>query len=124
MARSRLRRGSPFIPTPHTVEVFREGELEEDRFGNLRPGPGEWWSIKVASWWVHRTEEQSEDSVLRTVDLLTMHTPIGQEPGPSSKVRLPDGSVWEVQGNPEDYNHGPFGFVPGLMVVNCKRTEG
>lgn len=37
-------------------------------------------------------------------------------------VDLPDG-VYEVVGQPEDYNHGPFGFTPGL-VVNLRRVEG
>lgn len=114
----------PFITTPHTVEIYREGAFEKDRFGNLNPGPGEWEPVKVAQWWVHRTEEQGDDSVLRTVDLLTVHVPTGDAPSPGGKVRLPDGTEWEVQGNPEDFNHGFHGWSPGLVVVHCKRTEG
>lgn len=115
---------TPFIPTPHTVEMYLPGEPVEDRFGNLRPGPGAWESVRVASWWVHKTEEKGDDSILRTVDLLTLHVPVGFGPVPGGRVRLPNGTEWEVAGNPEDFNHGWHGWAPGLLVVHAKRVEG
>ena len=27
-----------------------------------------------------------------------------------------------VEGEPEDYNHGPFAYVPGLIVVNLRKV--
>ena len=29
-----------------------------------------------------------------------------------------------VEGEVEDYNHGPFGWVPGLWVINVKKVTG
>ena len=31
---------------------------------------------------------------------------------------------FEVEGEPEDYNHGPFAYVPGLIVVNLRKVTG
>ena len=113
-----------FIASRQSVDVYRPGEPTTDRFGNLVPGVGVWEQTPVAQWWVHRSEESEGDSVLRTVDVLTVHFPAGTEPSPSGQIRLMDGTVWQVEGNPENYNHGFHGWSPGLMVVHCKRVEG
>lgn len=114
-----------FIDCSFPLEVFRPGEPVEDRFGNIRPGPGSWDVVMVASWWVHKSDEQGEDSVLRTVDFLTAHFPVGDEPDAATQIRIPgQEETWQVVGNVEDYNHGWHGFVPGLVVVNAKKVEG
>ena len=114
-----------FIDCSFPLEVFLPGEPIEDRFGNTRPGPGSWVEILVASWWVHKTEEKGDDSILRTVDYLTAHFPAGDEPTSAAKIRIPgESQEWQVVGNVEDYNHGWHGFVPGLVVVNAKNVEG
>lgn len=116
----------PFIPLLHVVEVYHPGEPVKDRFNNIRPGPGRWETVKVASWWVHNTEEQDSQnaSILRTIDTLTIHVPPETAPTPGGKVRLPDATVWEVEGNAEDFNHGWHGFVPGLVAIHAKKVEG
>lgn len=48
--------------------------------------------------------------------------PPGFPATPHNRVVFPDGE-FEVLGYPEDYNSGPFGYMPGL-VVNCRRVEG
>ena len=113
-----------FIPEPQKVEVLVPGKPVKDRFGNERPGVGVWEPLQVASWWVDRSEEKSEDSVLRTVDMLHVHVPVGHAISAASKVRLPDGSEWAVEGSPEDYNHGWHGWAPGLLVIHAKKVEG
>ena len=113
-----------FIPLTQRIEVYRRGDPEYDRFGNLRPGKGAWEEVAVASWWVDRTEEKTGESVLRTIDYLHVHLPPEHAPEPDADIRLPDGSVWAVQGHPEDYNHGWHGFKPGLVVVHAKKVEG
>lgn len=113
-----------FVSTPHSLEFYFPGEPTVDRFGNERPGLGEWALTAVASWWIERTEEKSDDSVLRTVNVLTIHVPEGFEPPPSGQVRTPDGTVWDVEGNAEDYTHGWHGWNPGLLVLHCKKVEG
>lgn len=113
-----------FIPLNQKVEVYRRGAPERDRFGNERSGKGEWQQVQVASWWVDRTDEKSDDSILRTIDLLHVHLLPEDAPKPDSMIRLPDGSQWQVQGNVEDYNHGWHGWAPGLVVVNARKVEG
>ena len=97
----------PFIPLNQVVEVYRRGAPERDRFGNERPGKGEWQQVQVASWWVDRTDEKSGDSVLRTIDMVHVHLPADNAPTPDSMIRLPEGSQWQVQGNVEavSYTH-------------------
>lgn len=112
------------IPLLQSVEVYTPGEIEYDRFGNEVRGPGAWAETPVAQWWIHRVEEKGEDSILRTVDLLTLHCPTESAPEAAGKVRLPDGSEWEVRGNPENFTHGWHGWSPGLAVVHCERVTG
>ena len=114
----------PFLPPPHLLEMYLPGEPVRDRFGNERPGKGSWEVVAVSSWWIDKTEEKGDDSVLRTLDYLHVQVPPEVAPPPSSKVRLPDGTEWEVKGNPEDYRHGFHGFNPGLLVVHAVKVEG
>lgn len=112
------------MPLKQSVEVYTPGEVEYDRFGNEVRGAGQWVEVSVAQWWVHRTEEKGDDSILRLVDLLTLHCPPESAPGADGRVRLSDGSEWEVDGRPEDFTHGWHGWSPGLLVVNCRRVTG
>ena len=109
------------FPLARTVEVYTPGEPVEDRFGNTRPGPGTWQPVKVFAWAVNKVEEQADDSILRTVDELTVYMPDAPDPG--GRVRLPDLSEWQVEGNAEDYNNNPW-WSPGLVVVHCRKVEG
>lgn len=43
--------------------------------------------------------------------------------GPLDRMVV-DGREYEVDGEAADYNHGPFGFSPNRLVVECKRIEG
>lgn len=113
-----------FVPLAQTLDVYTPGSIVRDRFGNERPGAGEWKSVKVASWWIDKTEEKSGESVLRTIDYLHVHIPPGSAPSPGGKVRTPDGHEWTVEGNPEDYCHGWHGWNPGLLVIHAKKVEG
>lgn len=108
----------------HSLDVEVLGPPVVDRMGNERPGRVSWVSVPVASWWVDRSEEKSGESVLRTVDYLHAHLRPGDAPGPGGHVRTPDGLVWAVEGNPEDFNHGFHGWAPGLVVIHCKGVVG
>lgn len=108
----------------HVLEVYTPGEPVVDRFGNKKPGPASWRSVAVASWWVDRTEEGDPDSVLRTMDYLHAHMLPEDTPGPAGRLRTPDGRVWSVVGNAEDYSHGFHGWNPGLVVVHAKKVSG
>lgn len=113
-----------FIPVKQSLDLCVHSGVEVDRFGNERPSDGRWVSVGVASWWIDRSEEKAGDSVLRTVDMLHAHLPADTPVTAASKLRLPDGSEWSVEGNPEDYNHGWHGWEPGLLVVHAKKVEG
>lgn len=108
------------VPLTHTVEVSQV-ETVTDRLGNERPTPGPFHPVQVAGWAVAKVEETTGESVLRTVDQLDVYTPTPFEPGAS--IRLPDGGVWQVQGNAEDYRNGPW-WNPGLVVVHARKVAG
>lgn len=109
------------IPLAHAVEFWSPDTTSVDRFGDQRPGGGSWTPVRVAGWYVGATEETGGESVLRTSDVLTVLAP--SSPGPAGRVRLPDGSVWQVHGNPQDYRHGPW-WDPGLIAFECRKVQG
>lgn len=113
-----------FVPLNFPVEVLTPGETVVDMYGNEIPSGGQWVRAQAASWWVDKTEEKGEDSVLRTIDFLHVHLPPTEAVNAASRVRLPDGTEWDVVGNPEDYRHGFHGFDPGLVVVHARKVEG
>lgn len=113
-----------FVPLRFPIEVLTPGETTTDMYGNEIPSGGQWVHAKAASWWVDKTEEKGEDSVLRTIDYLHVHLPPAEAVAAASRVRLPDGTEWDVVGNPEDYRHGWHGFDPGLVVVHARKVEG
>ena len=110
-------------PLNEWVEVHRAGQPVVDRFGNKRPSLDHWERVKVFGWAVNQTSEGDQASVLRTYDQLTVYMPHKTAPAPSEKIKLPDETIWEVEGNPEDYDNNPW-FAPGLVVVHCKKVEG
>ena len=102
------------------VRAFLPGA--EDAHGN----PIEDWAPatphKVYGWSVPSSTEPKlagHDRVIVDVELLA---PEGFPASPRDKVVL-DGVEFQVLGYAEDFNHGPFGFRPGL-VVNLQRVEG
>lgn len=112
-----------FLAAKHVVEVYWPGEPVAGRFGEIDHAPGQWVTTPVVGWAIARTEEKDGESVLRTVDVLDLYCTPESAPPPGGKIRLPNQTVWEVEGNPEDYRHGPF-WNPGLLVIHAKRTEG
>ena len=113
-----------FIPAKQTLDMQFEGEPTTDRFNNIIPGVSEWRPVKVAQWWVDKTEEREGDSILRTVDMLHVHLPTENVPPSWGRIRTPNGSIWEVEGNVEDFTNGWHGWNPGLVVVHAKKVSG
>ena len=109
------------FPLAFTVEVYTPGTPTTDAHGNQIPGVGSWSDQGVFGWAVNKIEEEGGDHLLRTVDVLTVYTPVGFPA--SGRVRLPDGSEWDVQGNAEDYNNNPW-WTPGLFVARARKVEG
>src|SRR5690625_7108619 len=76
-----------FIPVKQTLDMQFEGEPTTDRFNNIIPGVSEWRPVKVAQWWVDKTEEREGDSILRTVDTLHVHLPVENVPPSWGRIR-------------------------------------
>lgn len=77
---------------------------------------------RVYGWSSPKSDEPKvagHDRVIVDVELLA---PEGFPARAHDRVILPDG-VFDVIGYAEDYNHGPFGWKPGL-VLNLRRSEG
>lgn len=118
----------PFINLPFTLEVH-EPLTGVDDWGDELPvsaRPSQqsdrWEATPVAGWSVDPVEETTGDAVLRTVDQLTVHFPADQAPDASAWIRLPGGGLWQVEGNPGQWEHSPFGFSPGLVQVKAKKV--
>lgn len=112
-----------FVPAAHVVEVSSPGVMI-DPFDNEIPTEGVWREVACAAWWVDRSEEHAGESVQRIVDALHVLLPVEVDVAPGAQIRLPDSSVWQVQGHPENYEHGFHGFRPGLVVVHARKVEG
>lgn len=111
-----------FIPLNHVVGLSSPG-VATDPFSNDVPTEGQWRDVGCAGWWVDKSEEKTGESVLRTIDVLHVLMPVDVDVSPASRIRLPDLSVWQVEGHPENYEHGFHGFSPGLVVVHARKVE-
>lgn len=115
------------FPLRHAVERIRRSRLEADSLGN--PTYVESVSkVLVAGW--HNPVPSSDfidEPVLaghkRTVISAQMYAPSGEFIA-EDKVRLTaGGTVFDVIGQPNNLDHGPFGWAPGLEVVNLGVME-
>lgn len=79
--------------------------------------------VKVAGWAVPRASEPKLAGHDRRTVQVELYAPVGMF-RPQDAVELPkrDG-ILEVIGEPENYEHNPFGWAPGLEVVNLGGVE-
>ncbi|KAA0021809.1 hypothetical protein [Antrihabitans cavernicola] len=102
---------------------FSEGPDKDPRGNKVKR-----WAPAVeqrAICWGPANANQAEPKVVghdRVVVELELCVPEGFDVGPQDKVIIA-GAEYDAIGYPEDFNNGPFGFRPG-MVVNLKRVEG
>lgn len=78
--------------------------------------------VKIAGW----ASATSDEPKVAGHDRLTVDVELYARPGDFSEgdaVRMDQYGLLEVIGHPEDYNHGPFGFDPDLVVVNLRRAD-
>ena len=101
---------------PVTV-VRRVLSDERDMLGN------EVWvdeerEILVHGWSVPQSSEPKLAGHSQRVVSVELLAPVGAFSA-NDAVKLPDrGDVLEVLGEPENYEHNPFGWSPGIEVVN------
>lgn len=109
------------FPTPHTVQHLAYAGTVEDARGNEIPAFAAPVARKVYGWASPATRQSAEpkvagvESVIVILELFAPTFPVGDR-----DRMVVDGNAYEVVGDAEDYNHGPFGFAPG-MVVNLTR---
>lgn len=119
MARIRSRRGSPF-PLPHQVlRVRRVRRQEVDELGNdVWVDEESSTPVQVAGWATPSADEPKLAGHDRQTVTVELYAPVGSF-RPEDAVKLPEREdTLEVIGEPENYSHGPFGWDPGLEVVN------
>lgn len=107
------------FPTPWTVEVLPFLAGSEDDQGN----PVDSWATSgttqaVYGWAPAGTNESNASRHTVTADV-ELFAPSDFSCGPRDRVKV-DGRVYEVEGDVEDFDHGPFGFQPGVRV-NLRR---
>lgn len=108
-------------PLKFSLDTQGEGHWEKDELNNDVWVPGPPITVKVFAHEVIRSEEQIVGGHPRLVEELRIYAPPGTFIR-EAPVTLPDGSKWELQGNPEDQNNNPF-WAPGLVTYHGKRTE-
>lgn len=79
--------------------------------------------VQVAGWAMPQAAEPVLAGHERRRVQIQMYAPVG-EFLVGDAVELPErGDVLEVVGEPENYEHNPFGWSPGLEVVNLAGIE-
>lgn len=106
------------------VKVERVATREKNALGNYVVSEVEHETpVRVAGWAVpNAAEPKIAGHERRTVDV-ELFAPVGVFKV-ADAVRLPGRSgLLEVIGEPENYEHNPFGWSPGLEVVNLGGVE-
>lgn len=79
-------------------------------------------TVRVAGWAVPRSDEPKLAGHDRRTVQVELFAPVGTF-RPEDAVELPErDDVLEVIGEPENFEHNPFGWAPGLEVVNLGGT--
>lgn len=119
----RVRREYDYVH-PDVEEQYDElGNLiEVDELGNERRTETR-DVVDVAGWSVPRSAEPKLVGHDRRTVEVELLAPVGLF-RPQDAVELPErDDVLEVIGEPENYEHNPFGWAPGLEVVNLGGTQ-
>lgn len=119
----RVRRTHDYVePAVETIYDELSNPIETDALGNDTVTETR-DTVKVAGWAVPRTAEPKLAGHARRTVEVELFAPVGTF-RPQDAVELPErDDVLEVIGEPENYEHNPFGWAPGLEVVNLGGTS-
>lgn len=113
------------VTFPEPFKVSHESRIEgaEDDWGNPVDSFAEPVEVNVYGWGPPSADEPIRDTdsgLAHDIDLYCSKPFCGH----LDKVTLPNEPLsLVVQGRPDDFNYGPFGFTPGYRV-KLKRVEG
>lgn len=112
------------VATPFTVGVRAHSSAGDDGFGN----PVDSWSapVSVPVYGVApgTPGEDYEPGANRSLIPWVVYGPTASLGGVSSRDRIDwAGNTYEVDGDPEVFDYGPFGYEPGARV-RIVRVEG
>lgn len=93
-----------------------------DQYGDPLPPTVADVDVSVYGWGPASMTEPPEAGRAQVAWTTDIYAPATWTPAPADRVLL-SGLEFEVVGHPEDWDRGPFGFAPGV-VVHCKRVEG
>lgn len=108
------------FPTPWTVQHAVYSSGGDDPHGNEEESWAQPVDRKVYGWGAPQSSEPKRAGAEAVVVNLELYAPVFPV-GDMDRIVV-DGLAYDVIGEAEDFNHGPFGFAPG-MVVNLKRAE-
>lgn len=107
------------MPVQIMVERFVPGGVP-DGYGGFEPG----WSppevVDVFGWAPAGSTEPKTVGENRVIVSIEVFAPFPLQA--KDKVTI-SGKLYDVIGEPEDWNHGPYGHQPGY-VINLKRIDG
>jgi hypothetical protein len=111
------------VNTAYTVEVEPYLSTQVDDYNNPIDAWGEPRKERVYGWAPSGSFETTgwRSTVTSDAQLLV---PPAFSCGHRDRVKTPDGFVWEVKGDVERYDHGPFSTWAVGGVVNLIRFEG
>lgn len=110
-------------PTPWAVQVRTHTAGANDSHGKptdtwSEPGPAQ----PVYGWASAGTSEPAEPNRSAVTHDLDLLVPPGFTCAPRDRIDVA-GSTYEVEGELEDFTHGPFGFAPGGRV-RLRKVDG
>ncbi|TWS20780.1 hypothetical protein FK529_05495 [Tsukamurella asaccharolytica] len=112
------------FPTPHTVAHGREVIVGKNAL-NQPIVEFQWVPRAVYGWQPKFSVQGTQQAALgeRAITEQTLMTPDADwEHG--DRVRTPDGREWQINGEPEDYTHGPFKYAPGYAFTIRRVVDG
>lgn len=111
------------LPTPFFVETRAYDGGGVDAHGSEIVSWASPVRQPVFGWSVPSSSEPKLAGHNRVVVQIELLAPPAFRVGPYDKVIVPGHGELDVLGVPEDFTHGPFGFMPGL-VVNLGKVDG
>lgn len=112
----------PTFPLAQTLthRVMTSGGTDD--YGDPLPPTASDVDVPVYGWGPATMTEPPEVGRSQVAWSMDIFAPSSWVPAPADRVLLA-GVEFEVVGHPENWDTGPFGLTPGV-VVHCRRVEG